>query len=187
MAQTGCDGVEMGAESGADVILKTLKKHFKAEHITRAYGMFKERGIKVEVCIFVGTPGETRESILESFDFLERLVPDAEGCHDRVTINFGYRIFKNTWLHRVAIGEGVVREGDDLAFPRYYVAPSVLGDDSLLDLIQDRVVSKRNWYLWWGLPRYSLKDRVREAEREIAKMQALYEQATEQCPIVPAR
>lgn len=187
MARTGCDGVEMGAESGSAIILKSLKKHFKPEHIARAYGMFKQRGIKVEVCIFVGTPGETRETILESFDFLERLVSTAPDSPDRVTINFGYRIFKNTWLYRVAIAEGIIKEDDDLAFPRYYVARPLLEDDGLLDLIQERVVSNKNWYLWWGLPRYLLKDRVREARRELAKMQALYEEATEVCSTVSAR
>ena len=176
MAATGCDGVEMGAESGSGAILKTLKKHFRPDRIADTYHMLNQRGIRVEICLFAGSPGETRETILESFDAMEKLVPDDPSCHDRVTINFGFRIFRDTALYQVALQEGVIQPEDDLAFPRYYVAPAVLYDDDVLDLIERRVVANRNWYLWWGLPRYSLKDRVRESLREISKSKELYEE-----------
>jgi anaerobic magnesium-protoporphyrin IX monomethyl ester cyclase len=175
MASTGCDDVEMGAESGSNAILTTLRKHFRADKIVKTCHMLRARGIRVEICIFVGSPGESRDTVLESFDLMERLVPDDPSCHDRVSINFGYRLFKGTELHRRAVEEGVIGIHDDLAFPRYYVAPAVLYDDSLLDTIERRVVANRNWYLWWGIPHYPLRDRVRESLREIERMRAIFE------------
>lgn len=174
MAETGCCRVELGTEAGSNKILKNLEKNFGVEQIRKTHQILTERGIRVEHCIFIGSPGENRDTVLETFELMNELVPNSKNSLSRVFISLGFRVFKETKLYQIALEEGVLRKEDCLALPRFYVSPNVLRDDLLLSLIEKWVVEHQNWYLWWGLPHYSLRERIEEVNQVYKKIEDVY-------------
>jgi anaerobic magnesium-protoporphyrin IX monomethyl ester cyclase len=172
MARTGCRQVEFGTDSGCDRVLATLKKNFRRRQVVEAHRLFRSAGIRTMHCLFIGSPGDDRESVFETFDLLDELVP-AGSSESYAYWTFGLRICRGTTLYDVAVADGVIRGDERFLVPKYYVSSRVLGDDALLDAIQERVVANPNWYLWWGLPNISLRERIRVAQRENAEIERL--------------
>lgn len=170
MKKTGCDLVEMGTESGSDHILKNLQKPFLVKHIRQSHYLIDQFDITAEHCIFLGSPGENYDSIMQTFDLMEELVT---GNH-HLYITFGYRIFKNTPIYDLALDRNIITAADDLLVPAYFVEPDLLNDERLLEIIQERVINHENWYLWWGLPKISLQERIADVQKEYAKLNRLY-------------
>jgi radical SAM superfamily enzyme YgiQ (UPF0313 family) len=173
MVETGCTEVQFGTDSGCDRVLAGLKKNFRKRHLREVHRLFEGAGLSLMHCCFIGSPGDDRASIVETFDLMGELVPDGHPT-SRVYWTFGLRICRGTDLYRTAVREGVITGEERFIIPKYYVSKAVLGDDGLLDEIESRVVSNRNWYLWWGLPNIRLRDRVRMAAEESRRIEALY-------------
>lgn len=171
MVRTGCREVEFGTDSANDRVLGILKKNFRQRQILEVHRMFREAGIRVMHCLFIGSPGDDRDSVRETFSIMDELVPS--GCPDgRVYWTFGLRVCRGTELYRRAIQEGLLRGDERFLVPKYYVSRAVLEDEPLLDEIQQRVLANENWYLWWGLRNISLKERLRMARQESAAIEA---------------
>ncbi len=171
MKETGCDLVEMGIESGSDTILANLNKGFRFEKVIEAQKGLISNGIRIEHCIFVGSPGETEDTVKESLDRIDRLLK-SDNVH--LFINFGYRIFPDTGLFKLAIEKNMITKATNLAFPHYYIEPEILNNEKLLDYIEEWTVSHDNAYLWWGLPRIHLKERVAEVTIQHKQMQEVF-------------
>ena len=174
MAKTGCKSIDFGTDSCSDPILTILKKKFTKEKIIQSHRIVEKFGIEIMHCVFIGNPGDTKDTIRETFDVMDQLVSNQEGSKSHVYWTLGLRICKGTDLHKIAIEQGVLKQNDELGVPRFYIAPGILEDEKLLDEIEQRVVANKNWYLWWGLPNLSLKERVRQVQRENKKMEKLY-------------
>jgi radical SAM superfamily enzyme YgiQ (UPF0313 family) len=71
MAESGCVDVGMGVESGSDKILAIVNKSEKSDTIKQAVRMLKDEGIRVKGFFIVGLPGESPETIDETWMFLE--------------------------------------------------------------------------------------------------------------------
>lgn len=69
MKSAGCSKVHFGIESGNDNVLKLMNKKIDVAKITRGVEMFKGNGIGCAGFFIVGYPGETVETIEETFDF----------------------------------------------------------------------------------------------------------------------
>jgi len=65
--------VDMGLESGTDKILQFLKgKNSSVAQNKRAVEIFTNFGMRTNGTFIIGTPGETREDILETYNFIKR-------------------------------------------------------------------------------------------------------------------
>ncbi|MEZ2336289.1 PhpK family radical SAM P-methyltransferase [Mucilaginibacter sp. RCC_168] len=71
MKESGCEGVFLGIESGSNVILKNMDKAATSEQYRSGIGYLKKYGITTFGCFIIGFPGETRETINETIDFIE--------------------------------------------------------------------------------------------------------------------
>jgi anaerobic magnesium-protoporphyrin IX monomethyl ester cyclase len=69
MKNAGCCKVYLGIESGNDDILKLMNKKTDTKTIRRGVRVFKRNGIKCAGFFIAGYPGETVETIEETFDF----------------------------------------------------------------------------------------------------------------------
>jgi radical SAM superfamily enzyme YgiQ (UPF0313 family) len=116
MAEAGCVEVSLGFESGSPAILKNLNKKYDVGQVRVAAELLKKYGIRRMGFLLLGGPGETRGSVLESLAFADALKLDM------LKLTVGIRIYPNTALEKVALQEGVIAAGDDLLFPRFYVA-----------------------------------------------------------------
>lgn len=70
LRKLGCVEVGMGIESGSDTILKNINKQETASQMKQAIGMLHKAGIRVKGFFIVGLPGESRETIYETKEFL---------------------------------------------------------------------------------------------------------------------
>ena len=69
--------------------------------------------------LLFGGPGETRESVEESVQFVDSLPLDS------VKITSGIRVYPGTKLSALAMREGKISIEDDLLQPRFYMAENL--------------------------------------------------------------
>lgn len=144
MRASGCRFASLGAESGSPEVLRELGKRFGTEHIREAAQLLKDNGIKVMGFLMLGGPGETRETALESFEFMDTL-----GL-DMVKLTLGIRIYPGTRVAARAVSDGLARPDDDLLRPRYYIVPGL--EDWLRDAIREWASARPGWMSDFSAP-----------------------------------
>jgi radical SAM superfamily enzyme YgiQ (UPF0313 family) len=119
MRRAGCRGVEFGVDSGSAAVLRALDKPFPAEEIRAAADACRAAELPAAYYLVFGSPGETPETVRETFRVFEEVRPQA------VLAFLGVRIYPQTPLHRMALAEGLVAPDDDLLAPRFYLSPAL--------------------------------------------------------------
>lgn len=76
MKEAGCRSIDMGVETGDSEILKTIRKNITLDQVREAVKIIKRAKIKVMTHFMLGLPGETRETIKKTIDFVLKLNPD---------------------------------------------------------------------------------------------------------------
>lgn len=76
MKGSGCKEVAIGIESGNQAILDTSRKNIKVEDIKRATRIIKGEDIQLMTFFIFGLPGETEQSIKDTFDLVREIKPD---------------------------------------------------------------------------------------------------------------
>ncbi len=137
MLAAGCDAVEYGTESGSPALLHNLGKGFTVDDVRAASLLCRKHGVDFAHYILFGGPGETRETVLESFTLMDELEPTA------VIAMTGIRIYPGTPLHGTALDEGVIHAGTNLLEPVFYLSPAVR--DELATLVACEAVKRKNW------------------------------------------
>lgn len=73
LADTGCDIVSMGVESGVDYILENIGKNQSIKQIRNAVATLGQHGIKSKGFFIIGLPGETYKTANRTLDFADEL------------------------------------------------------------------------------------------------------------------
>ena len=76
MAQSGCQGVFLGIESGSPTILTNMNKAATVEKYVKGIEMLRQRQIMTFGSFIIGFPGETDATVQETIDFIEQNKPD---------------------------------------------------------------------------------------------------------------
>ena len=139
MAAAGCREVSLGFESGSDRMLASMNKRFDTETVRAVSNMLARQGIRQMGFQLLGGPGETRESVEESFAFVDSLPLDL------VKVSIGIRIYPHTALARIAVEEGVIAPEDDLLRPRFYLAKGLEG--WLQDTARRWMEERPHWFM----------------------------------------
>ena len=111
--------MQVGNESGSDLVLTNLGKGFGRRQVELTFRLMEEEGIAYSCFLLLGGPGETPETVEESVALLEQYRPQM------VNLTVGVRIYPGLALHRLALSEGVLAPGDNLLWPRFYLAPAI--------------------------------------------------------------
>lgn len=101
MWRAGLREIDLGAESCCDRTLAGLGKCFGREDVLRAAALLKSRGIAIMWCLLVGGPGETEETLRETFDTVNK----AADPWDLVDIGIGLRVYNGS-----PVAEGMRQE-----------------------------------------------------------------------------
>jgi radical SAM superfamily enzyme YgiQ (UPF0313 family) len=115
MAQAGCVEVSLGMESGSDTILRKMNKQYRTADVTHASDLLKKSGIRRMGFLLLGGPGETRQTVLESLEFVDSL------ALEMVKVTIGIRIYPNTEIALHAKRIGKISADDNLLYPRFYI------------------------------------------------------------------
>lgn len=75
MAESGCEGVFIGMESGCNGMLKRMAKTSRVEDYAAAITQFSSLNIHTHANFILGFPGETEGSIQRTIDFVNRYKP----------------------------------------------------------------------------------------------------------------
>lgn len=117
--QAGGGIMQVGNESGSELVLTRLGKGFGRRQVELTFRLLEEEGIAYSCFLMLGGPGETPETVEESVALLEQYRPQL------VNLTVGVRIYPGLPLYRQALEEGVVAPGDNLLWPRFYLAPAI--------------------------------------------------------------
>lgn len=71
MKESGCEGVFLGIESGNDHILQNMKKAADVEKYANGIALLKEAAILTYGSFIIGFPGETRETVADTLQFIK--------------------------------------------------------------------------------------------------------------------
>jgi len=148
MAEAGCAGIDFGADSGNDEILKGLGRDFRRSDLVRTAAICKGLGIPIMYDLLIGGPGETKETLAETISLMKQISPD------RVGINAGVRLYPELPLTDMVLNEdghgerlglyGGCPEEQDFFYPTFYVSPA-LGPD-MMDMIDKLVDGDRRFF-----------------------------------------
>ena len=119
MRDTGLKAAEIGADAPSDTTLRGIGKDFSFKDIVRCNSLFLDAGVATAHYFMFGCPGETEDTVREGIANLKTL--------DRtvMVVFMGIRILPNTGLVKIALREGVIKDGCDFLEPAYYVSPKV--------------------------------------------------------------
>ncbi|MFQ6110675.1 MAG: B12-binding domain-containing radical SAM protein, partial [Nitrospinota bacterium] len=108
MKRAGCAGINFGADSGSDRMLKRLGRDFGREDLRETARICREEGITLMFDLLLGGPGEDRESPGETISLMKEIGPD------RVGASLGVRVYPGTELARQVRREGLGGENPNL-------------------------------------------------------------------------
>jgi len=139
MAEAGCSEASLGFESGSDRMLASMNKRFDKKVVCEFSKMLADQGISQMGFQLLGGPGETRESVLESFNLVDSLPLDL------VKLSIGVRIYPHTALARTAVDEGVIAPDDDLLQPRFYIQKGL--EEWLRETARSWMEDRPHWFM----------------------------------------
>jgi hypothetical protein len=119
LASIHCNILDMGFESGSDHVLQLLNKRDCTAGVNqRAVDLARAHGVGLASCFILGTPGETRDDIVQTFDFVTRnLDAFTEVVFCLLQVMPGTQVWQ--WAKQVGVDAqhlaGVVLEPEDLA------------------------------------------------------------------------
>ncbi len=134
LRRAGCAGVNFGADSGCDSMLRSLGRDFTVDELAGTAEACRSEGIACMFDLLIGGPGETRETLRESIEAMKRMSPD------RVGANLGVRVFPGTGLAQIVREQGPLDgnpnlhgslSGNEGFFKPVYYISSELGPDAI--------------------------------------------------------
>jgi radical SAM superfamily enzyme YgiQ (UPF0313 family) len=158
MRQAGCVGINFGTDSGDAEMLRRLKRNFSPEDISQSVRWCKEAGIAVMLDLLLGSPGESRESVIRTVERMKFMDPE------RVGVAVGVRVYPGTELaHRLE------NEGLKESLPLFFLEPAIT--DSIFELLNELIGEDRRFFFYDpSRPKqnynYNANERLAEAIRK---------------------
>lgn len=122
MKATGLRAVELGADAPTDTTLRGLHKSFTFSDVIACNERLAAHAVAVAHYYMFGGPDETAATVAEGIRNIVEL-------KNAVAFMFmGIRILPDTPLEAMAVRDGLIRPGQDLLEPVYYLAPGIEKD-----------------------------------------------------------
>ncbi len=155
LKKANCAVIWIGVEAGNDSIRnRVLRKNLSQDQLLRAFDLARKAGIQTRAFNMIGSPGETKEDILETIRLNQRLAPDEL---PPPTI---FRPYPGTSLHAYCVERGWISAR----------ATQGYGDPSILD--QPSVSARELNYLQEVFPYAVRKNRMLPLFKVLALLRA---------------
>jgi radical SAM superfamily enzyme YgiQ (UPF0313 family) len=131
-----CRRIDLSIESASDTVLRNLGKNFCVQDIRNAIHLLKEYKIAFGTWILFGGPGETKDTIRETLNFLADLaVPE-------VLFSIGLRVCPRTRLEKTMRRSGAITEDQDLLNPVFHLS---LNPEEIVEIIKPYCLKHKDW------------------------------------------
>lgn len=138
--EAGCWAILLGAESGVQKNLNTLRKGITVEQTRLAVRAAKDAGLKVLTPFIIGIPGETYEEAMKTIEFACELDPDIANFH-ALTPFPGTEIYDN--IEKYGVMSSVLT---DYTYQGAAFIPFTLTRDEITSL---RQIAFKRFYSRW--------------------------------------
>ena len=132
MKRAGFRSLSATVESASTAMLRKMQKGFDAEDVARIAEWLPHKGIPAIWIFLIGSPGETLETVDETFAFIAGRIPKS----DLVYITNGVRVYRGTGLHRSLVAAGRLHEDQSLLEPLFVFSESLPRDLYLDKLVK---------------------------------------------------
>ena len=139
MKIAGFSQIDCTPESGSDQLLKRLKKNFNLKKLIKCAELIRKYDMPTMWFFMFGLPGETEETINETFHFIDNHISKTDMVH----VTEGIRIIPNTELYEIAVKEGVLSGKENMINPVFYVSPTI-GKTKLTEILENKVNQRSN-------------------------------------------
>jgi radical SAM superfamily enzyme YgiQ (UPF0313 family) len=139
MIRSGCKGVEVGVDGGSAKTMRTLRKGFDVADVRRYFAQTRAAGVRTCATLILGAPGETRETLDETFELMDEVEPAA------VLAMVGVRVYPGTAMWPIAANSGQVDGSADPLEPAFYLSEELTEED--LRSVYERARARRNWVM----------------------------------------
>jgi len=143
MKKAGFTDVDLGVDSGSNVTLKTLGKDYTKEDVLRSARLLHEGGIPITWYLILGAPGETRETISETLDTVNRVASK----WDLINFAIGIRVYKGSPMAQQMKREEVGCADEDFLRPVIF-KPQGISIDTVKRLVKREGLKNPNFYMY---------------------------------------
>ncbi|MCI5149513.1 MAG: radical SAM protein [Candidatus Electrothrix sp. MAN1_4] len=142
MKAVNFEWVALGIEAGNNAMLKSLGKNFTTKDIHNAGKLLHDANIRLCWSLLIGAPGETEDTIRETFETMDRIVVP----QDEVMISIGIRVYKGTPIAKMLLSEKEVCSTDNF-FQPYLFLPDTLSLEKMYTLTEQITRGKDNYVI----------------------------------------
>lgn len=139
MRAAGFAQVDCTPDTASPRMLANLRKNFTIGQLTEAARIVREFDMPTMWFFIFGGPGETEDTIAESFNFIDAHI----SRKDMVHMTAGLRIYPQTGLYDRAVRDGVLKEGDPATETGFYISPEI-GRERLFEVIHEASLARPN-------------------------------------------
>lgn len=140
MREAGFVQIDCTPDSASPKMIANYGKNFTYDQLVRSAEILRQNNLPVMWFFILGGPGETAETLHETFDFIENNIYDL----DLVSLFEGLRIYPDTPLYTLALNEGYVNSDQSLLKPLFYNS-KMTGNGMLADILTERKKTHANW------------------------------------------
>ena len=118
MAEAGFKHVLFGLESGSPSVMKLMKKGLTQKSVRHGLKLFSETGIKATAFLITGLPGENKDTVDETIDFVQELQDIQYLYYDEIGVA---GIYPGTELFTIAKEQKMVVPGYGVIDDKYWL------------------------------------------------------------------
>ena len=139
LKDAGCSYINLAVETASEKMLKNMKRGYRTEHIKNALSCLSKAELPFGITLMIGAPGETQETITESFELIDGY---------KIPLESWATIGICLWTHHQNIlqdarKDGQLKDDKDLFNGVYYISPE-LPKNYMLDLIRS-LQARKKW------------------------------------------
>ena len=139
MVEAGFSQIDCTPDSASPQMLSNLGKNFSLEQLEKCTRFLRDVDLPTMWFFTFGGPGETEETIRQTFDFIQKRI----NRNDMIHMTTGLRIYPNTRLHQIALEEKLVKAQDPLLEPCFYISEE-LGKERIDSILAEEALSLPN-------------------------------------------
>jgi len=151
MKMVGFQDVDLGVESGCDKTLRTLGKSYRKKDVLTAGRLLRDKKIPISWFVLLGAPGETIETVQETFSTITR----AASSWDLIVIGVGIRAYKGAPITKRIRNENPTCTNDGFLHPVSY-NPENISIQSIKLLVKQAHFSHPNFVEYDSNSQYPL-------------------------------